>query len=799
MNAGVTRCFSFDLSEVNADEARALAGKNVSKAAITLAATASLIYRYTGCEKVTLNVKTADSAATIELDTSCVAHTAGRLFIQSHDKLTGFLGLSKGFYDVTIVLPGDVMRPVMRSINESTDSAANIIFQCENTGGKVACKFTYSPKYYHDELIRQMARHFKNILSDMTERPSVPIKDIRMLDRKEIAAILERGAGPLVKTGKKCAHQLFEEQTAKNPKAAALICDKQKMSYEELNSRANVIGHYLQNLGVGPESVVGIGMERSIEAVVCILAIFKAGATYTIVNPEYPAARIEEMLSDAKISLLITKSSLKANFGTEGLRIIDYNQFACCPKDNTVDVVSYVTVDNASYISFTSGSTGKPKGIVGIHLSIATLLYYSQFFYKENSSGEAGALLSPLSFGASVGTMFTPLCAGIPLVVIPYGEEKDPYKFACRIYEHKITFFIMTTALARQLCGLNDEGIKLLQSVRHVGIGGSEVTPELLRAVKRIMPNVTITAGYAFSEIGTAAFDRFIEDADLTLKENERIPLGLPGPNTRAYILDRDMNIVPVEVPGELYISAPYLSRGYIGMPDLTEQRFLPNPFTDSVDFKRMFRTGDMLRRRFDGEFEYIGRVDSEVKIRGYRIETKEIEAILRNHGEIEEAVVTVDKGKFTERLVAWVVRKPETETDVPELRQYIKKSLPDYMVPSVFVFLKQLPLNLNGKIDLASLSFDAAERSSGTGNYKGPRNQLESIIADIWCEILEEEKIGIHDDFLDIGGDSIQAGLISLEIRDRFNVEIPIIMFIEGMTIATLSEEIYHIQENSE
>jgi acyl carrier protein len=258
------------------------------------------------------------------------------------------------------------------------------------------------------------------------------------------------------------------------------------------------------------------------------------------------------------------------------------------------------------------------------------------------------------------------------------------------------------------------------------------------------------------------------------------------------------MNIVPTGVPGELYISAPYLSRGYVGRPELTAQRFLPNPFTDSSNFRRMYRTGDMLRGRFDGEVEYVGRADSEVKIRGFRVETEDIEAVLRNHEEIVEAVVTTDKGRYSERLVAWIVRKPEAEEDVSDLRRHIKKSLPDYMVPSVFIFTKRLPLNANGKIDRMALSFDATERAGETKDYKGPGNQLESAVADIWASVLEQERIGVNDDFLDLGVESVQAGLISLEIRDRFNVDIPVIMFFEGMTIATLSEEIIHIQENS-
>jgi hypothetical protein len=355
MNMSKSCNVSFDIPETAAGGIVETAGENISDSAIILATVTAEVYRYTGREKIKLNVRTADADAEIEIDAAYTASTAADLFIQSHLKLKELLGISAGLIDMTIELSGELMRPVMRSVSDAVDSEASILLQCENQSNKAACKFIYSTKYYSDELIPQMASHFKNILFDITAHPDVRIKDIAMLGEEERAGILGQGCGAVVETGPKCAHHLFEEQAAKNPEATALVCGKQRMSYRELNDRANAIGHYLQSQGAGMGTIVGIGMERCIEAIVCILAIFKAGAAYTIVNPEYPAARIEEMLTDAQISLLITKSSLKGNFGNEGLRVIDYTD---CPNENTEDIVSDVTVNNAAYISFTSGSTG---------------------------------------------------------------------------------------------------------------------------------------------------------------------------------------------------------------------------------------------------------------------------------------------------------------------------------------------------------------------------------------------------------------------------------------------------------
>ena len=459
---------SIDIPEIITTKVNAAVGENVSEYAIRLATAATLAHRYGGGrEKITLNVKTADSDAEILIDVACVASTACDLFIQSHLKLNGLLGRSTAMNDMTIELSGELMRPVMRYINKSADSEATIRLQCKRAEDKTVCRFIFSREHYSDELIQQMARHFKNILSDITEHPEVQIKNIAMLDAEERAEIVKRGTGPKIEIERKCAHHFFEKQAAKKPDATALICGKHRMSYKELNDRANIIGHFLQGLGVVPEFVVGIGIERSIEAVICILAVLKAGGAYTIVDPEYPAARIKEILSDAQIRLLITQSSMKTRFEYEGLRVIDYDQFVDSPKENTENVVSDVTVDNTANIAFTSGTTGKPKGIIVPHLSNSTLLDLGQFMYKENATDEVGCLLSPLSFGASIGAIFLPLCYGIPLVIIPNGEEKDPYKFACHISDHKITSFVATPALVRLLCSLNEESRKMLQSVIH--------------------------------------------------------------------------------------------------------------------------------------------------------------------------------------------------------------------------------------------------------------------------------------------------------------------------------------------
>ena len=365
MNKSDSTNLTFAIPETTAASVRTALGADVSKYAIFLATTVTMVHRYTGHKIIKVNVKTSSFAAVLEMDVASTATTVNDLLLQSQQKLKGFCDPSADTDDMTFELSGEIMRPVMRIANESADSVAMLILRCNAAGNEAVCDFTYSKKYFSADLIRQMVRHFNNIFLDITNRPTVPMNDIAMLDAEERAVILERGIGPIVEVGKKCAHRLFEEQAANNPKAPALIHDKKVVSFEELNSRANDIGCFLQSLGVGSGSVIGIAMERCTEAIVCILAAFKTGATYAIVNPEYPAARIEEMLSDAQIRLLITKSSLKPVFNCEGVQLIDYSRFSDRPKENTANVVSDVALDDAAYITFTSGSTGKPKGIVG--------------------------------------------------------------------------------------------------------------------------------------------------------------------------------------------------------------------------------------------------------------------------------------------------------------------------------------------------------------------------------------------------------------------------------------------------
>jgi amino acid adenylation domain-containing protein len=449
-----------------------------------------------------------------------------------------------------------------------------------------------------------------------------------------------------------------------------------------------------------------------------------------------------------------------------------------------------VTVDNAAYVLFTSGSTGKPKGVVGIHRSISYLYGFGRFGYATESEPDVCCLNAPLGFLGAMSGLLLPLCCGLPVIIIPNGQEKDPQALASIIHKTGITNFTMVPALLKQLSTLGEKAKSLLKTVKRVGVSGSALDRDTITAFRKIMPQATLAVGYASTELGTVVFGHLVD-----LKNDGKkgpVPLGRTGPNTRAYILDRYMNHVPIGAPGELYIAADHIARGYAGQPELTADRFLPDPF---VPGKRLFRTGDIMRFRFDGEVEYLGRSDNQVKVRGFRVELGEIESSLAACSGVNDAVVVKNEQGKSQRLVAYIVKKPGTDLSIATLREHLQRRLPWYMIPSAFFFLKQLPLTTNGKIDRYALSLESLERPELETVYTPPTAGIETELIKIWQTVLGIEHIGIHDEFLEIGGESILAAVIAEKIHERFSVEIPLPLFFSNLTVAALASEISHIR----
>jgi amino acid adenylation domain-containing protein len=452
-----------------------------------------------------------------------------------------------------------------------------------------------------------------------------------------------------------------------------------------------------------------------------------------------------------------------------------------------------VKLENAAYITFTSGSTGKPKGVIATHRSLTVLSNLGRSMYGGKSE-EVFCLNSPLGF-SSVAHLLMCLCCGFPMVVIPNGQEKDPRVIALAVQQHKITNLSVMPSFLKQLFSLGDEGKMMLSSVERVALSGSEVTWDLIEPFRKMMPGAKLAAGYASSETCVVAFGNAI---DLEGKQRSgRVSLGRPNRATQVLVLDQNMNPVPIGIPGELYISSSHLARGYIGQPAMTAEYFLPNPFGRSPG-ERMYRTGDIVRYRFDGEIEFLGRSDNQVKIRGFRVELEEIEAVLKNHAEIDDAAVVADKNEISDRLIAYIVKKGSAETDMAHLRQYTVQHLPYYMVPSMFIVLNRLPKTANGKIDRQALFSAPGKAVISNKQFESAGDSLQDALIEIWQMSIGVDRIGIRDEFLDLGGDSLIAAIIVMCIRERFDVEIPLSMFFEGLTIEMLAAEIVRSHESN-
>jgi amino acid adenylation domain-containing protein len=645
-------------------------------------------------------------------------------------------------------------------------------------------------RFYSQELLEQIAGHLRNLFADMLAHPEQRVSDVPMLSPEELHRLTVEWNGIVLPYEERCIHHFFEDQVARMPNAVALRFEDKTLSYHELNVRANTLARRLRDLGAQPEVVIGIGMERSLQAAVCILAVLKSGAAYTVIAPDSPPARIKDIVSLSNAKIVLASAEYESRFQNINAKVIAVDVLSdaseCQSFPENID--SGVTVENAVYVLFTSGSTGKPKGVIGIHRSIAHLYGFGKANYTTGPEQKVCCLNAPLGFLGAVAGLLMPLSFGLPVVIVPDGQEKDPHALANIIHETGITNITMVPTVLKQLATLGAGVKNKLKTIHRVGLSGSVLDKDAIEVFRKLMPQAKLVAGYVSTEIGSVALGHFVD-----LKRDGRkgpVPLGRPGPCVRVYILDTHMNPVPVGVPGELYIAADHIARGYAGQPELTDERFLPDPFAETPG-KRFFRTGDIARFRSDGSVEYLGRIDNQVKVRGFRVELSEIESVLAAYSGVAEAVVVLNEQQNSQRLVAYVVKKPGAKLGPDVLREYLLQRLPEYMIPSAFIFLDQMPLNANGKVDRYVLSQERLERPELENTYAPPKDELQAELAEIWQTVLGVPHVGINDEFLEIGGESLLAAIIAQRISERFSVEIPLLLFFSDLTIASLAAEI--------
>ncbi|WP_420884293.1 non-ribosomal peptide synthetase [Planktothrix rubescens] len=616
-----------------------------------------------------------------------------------------------------------------------------------------------------------------------------------------------------------CIHQLFEAQVERTPDAIAVVFENQQLTYTELNGRANQLAHYLQSLGVGPEVLVGIAVERSFEMIVGLLGILKAGGAYVPLDPDYPTERLQFMLEDSQVSLLLTQQHLLASFpqssetATPKIICLDSDRQIISQAKN-VNPENSVTTGNLVYVIYTSGSTGKPKGTMNTHRGISNRLLWMQEAYQLTAE-DCILQKTPFSFDVSVWELFWPLLNGARLVFAKPNGHKDASYLVKLIQEQQVTTLHFVPSMLQIF--LTEKGIENCISIKRVICSGEALSLELQ---ERFFARLACELHNLYGPTEAAIDVTFWEcQSDSNLKT---VPIGRPIANTQIYILDSHLQPVPIGVAGELHIGGVGLARGYLNRPELTAEKFIPNPFAPSPTplsppqppnfggsseliegskspsiggFRgledqpsKLYKTGDLARYLPDGDIEYLGRIDNQVKIRGFRIELGEIEAVLLSHPQVREAVVLVNENDRPEdrALAAYLVLNDPAFT-TQSLREFVKQQLPDYMVPAYWLILENLPLTSNGKIDRRALPSPNPELHRSV-DYVAPDNPTQEAIAAIFGQVLKLEKVGIYDNFFEIGGNSLQATQVISRLRESFSLELPLRRLFEQPTVADLA-----------
>jgi amino acid adenylation domain-containing protein len=636
----------------------------------------------------------------------------------------------------------------------------------EQEGG-FHCFFSYNTDLFEQATIRRMIGHFQTLLEGIVANPEQRIGKLPLLAEAERRQLLVEWNNTQRDYPKDaCVHQLVEAQVERTPDAVAVVFEGEQLTYRELNRRANQWAHYLKNQGVGPEVLVGIFVERSLEMIVGLLGILKAGGAYVPLDPAYPKDRLAFMMEDAQVTVLLTQQRLVECLPEHRAKVVcldtDGEAFA---QENEENPVCGVTADHLAYVIYTSGSTGHPKGVMIPHRGVCNFLFWRQEYFPLS---EEDRLLqnTSMSFDDSVWQIFEPLMVGARLILArPSGEQDSAYLIRL-ICDQSITAACFVPSMLQVF--LEEPGVEQCTCLRRVSTGGEVLSPQLQeRFFSRFTSN--LYNGYGPTEATVAVTYWTCQRGD----HRRVIPIGRPIANTQIYILDRYLNPVPIGVPGELYIGGVGLARGYLQRPELTAEKFVPHPFCDEPG-TRLYKTGDLARYLDDGNIEFLGRLDHQVKIRGFRMELGEMESVLQQHPAVREAVVIAREDQpGDKRLVAYVVSSQQPPPTIHELRRFLRETLPEYMMPSTFVILDALPLTPIGKVDRQVLLTSELEHPKPGGTFQTPRSPMEKQMAQIWQEVLAIDQVGLYDNFFDLGGTSLLALQVIARVEKQWDVRL--------------------------
>ncbi|WP_145625238.1 bacitracin non-ribosomal peptide synthetase BacC, partial [Bacillus paralicheniformis] len=665
-------------------------------------------------------------------------------------------------------------------VNEiSAAEQSNYSFSMSVTPGEeLTLVLTYDGNVYDRDIINNIEGHIKRVAEQVTANENRKIAEIDMLAEEERKTLLyEFNRTNADYPRNKTIHQLFEEQAERTPGHTAVVFEKEKLSYKALNERSNQLAGLLREKGVKPDMIVGVMAERSVEMIVGMLAVLKAGGAYLPIDPEYPEDRIRYMIEDSGISILLKKADKQIDVD---LTCIDMNEKGLTKDKATENLEHTSGSSDMAYVIYTSGSTGKPKGVMVNHQSIVNTLYWRKQSYGY-STADATLQVPSFSFDSSVEDIFTALISGAKLVLIR-DLRMNPREIIGALRTHKATNLLAVPSFYLSLLDTIEQP---LEELRFITVAGEGFNESLIRQHFEKLPNVKL-----FNEYGPTENSVCSTRGELQ-KDDEKVVIGRPISNHKAYILNHNQQLLPLGTPGELCLSGEGLARGYLNRPDLTLGKFVPNPF---VPGENMYRTGDLARFLPDGQIEYLGRIDHQVKIRGFRIELSEIEnQLLKIEGIDAAAVMAREDQAGGKYLCAYIVA--DKTAGVADVRKCLLKELPDYMVPSYFVKLDQLPLTANGKIDRKALPEPSGTISEAT--YEAPRNRTEEKLVSIWEDVLGIENIGISHNFFELGGHSLKAAALTAKLHKEMKIEVPLRQIFETPTIKDIGDFIESMKES--
>ncbi len=668
------------------------------------------------------------------------------------------------------------------------DLSVNFEIVAEGLAGDI----TYDTDLFDANTIARLTGHLQTLLAGIVADPNRRLSELPLLTPTEQRQVLEEWNATAAQYPQdRCVHELFEAQVERTPDAVALVLDDQHLTYRELNARANQLAHHLRELTVGPEVLVGLCAERSLEMVIGLLGILKAGGAYVPLDLGYPSDRLAFMFADAQAPVLLTQERLVGRLPIQGARPLRLDaDWEAIARHGTENLASGATAENLAYVIYTSGSTGRPKGTLIPHRGLVNYLSWCTQAYAV-ADGQGAPIHSSIAFDLTITGLFAPLLVGRTVHLLPDGHGVEALSKALR---RRPGFSIVKITPAHlQLLRQQMPPQDAVGGARAFVIGGETLKAESTAFWQEVVPETALINEYGPTETVVGCCVYRVPPGRHTMGA---IPIGRPIANTQLYVLDRYLQAVPIGVPGELYIGGDGLARGYLDRPGLTAERFVPHPFS-TIPGARLYRTGDLARYLPTGDLECLGRIDNQVKIRGFRVELGEIEAILSAHPAVQQSVVVVrEDAPGDRRLVAYVVSQPPQATS-NELHCYVKERLPDYMVPSSVVLLDALPLTVHDKVDYQRLlaSNLGIQPARGTACV-APRNAMERAVATTWQSILAIEMVGAHDNFFDLGGHSLSLLRVQSALAELIGRAVSVVDLFQYPTVSSLAQYLTQASE---